>query len=91
MTTTKERKAEIIKEFGGTDANTGSSDVQIALLTDRINYLTDHLRTHKKDNHSRRGLLKMVATRSKLLKYIHSRNVEHYRELTAKLSIRQKL
>ena len=91
MTMTKERKAELIKEFGGTDANTGSADVQIALLTERINYLTDHLKAHKKDHHSRRGLLKLVTKRAKLLKYINSRDVEHYRELTGKLGIRQKL
>jgi len=91
MVMTKDRKAELIKEFGGTDSNTGSSDVQIALLTERINYLTDHLKTHSKDHHSRRGLLKLVAKRAKLLKYVHGRDVEHYRELTAKLGIRQKL
>jgi len=90
MVMTKDRKAELIKEFGG-DSNTGSSEVQVALLTERINYLTDHLRGHKKDHHSRRGLLKMVAKRAKLLKYIHGRDVEGYRTLTDKLGIRQKL
>lgn len=90
MVMTKDRKAELIKEFGGTDANTGSSDVQVALLTERINYLTGHLQSHKKDHHSRRGLLKLVAKRSKLLKYIAGRDVEHYRELCTKLGIRTK-
>ena len=91
MVMTKERKTEIIKEFGGADGDTGSSEVQVALLTERINYLTDHLRNHKKDHHSRRGLLKMVAKRAKLLKYIHKNDVQRYRDLTAKLGIRQKL
>ncbi|MDA3960500.1 MAG: 30S ribosomal protein S15 [Planctomycetota bacterium] len=91
MVMTKDRKAEIIKDFGGTDGNTGSAEVQVALLTERVNYLTGHLQTHKKDHHSRRGLLKLVAKRSKLLKYIHSRDIEGYRAITDKLGIRQKL
>ena len=91
MTISKERKLELTKEFGGSEANTGSAPVQIALLTERITELTDHLRTHKKDNHSRRGLLAMVAQRAKLLKYVNKRSVEEYRELTAKLGIRRKL
>jgi len=90
MVMTKERKAELIKEFGGNDGNTGSADVQVALLTERINYLTDHLKSHKKDHHSRRGLLKLVAKRNRLLKYIGGQDVEHYRELTSKLGIRSK-
>ncbi|NRA38286.1 MAG: 30S ribosomal protein S15 [Planctomycetes bacterium] len=89
--TSKERKAEIIKEFGNSDKNTGSSDVQVALLSERISYLTEHLKVHKKDHHSRRGLLMLVAKRSKILKYINKCDVEHYRELTGKLNIRQKL
>jgi small subunit ribosomal protein S15 len=95
MTTTttisKERKAQLIKEFGGTDKNTGSSSVQIALLSERINHLTEHLKGHKKDHHSRRGLLLMVAQRQKLLKYINKTDVTQYRSLTEKLGIRQKL
>ena len=91
MTVTKDRKTEIIKEFGASDKNTGSADVQVALLSERISYLTEHLKMHKKDHHSRRGLLKLVAKRSKLLKYIGKKDVSHYRELTAKLGIRQKL
>jgi len=91
MAITKERKAELIKDFGGNDQDTGSAEVQVALLTDRINDLTGHLKVHAKDHHSRRGLLKLVAKRAKLLKYVHNRDVEKYRELTAKLGIRQKL
>jgi small subunit ribosomal protein S15 len=95
MTTTttvsKERKAELIKDFGGTDKNTGSAAVQVALLSERINHLTEHLKGHKKDHHSRRGLLLMVAKRSKLLKYINKTDVSQYRSLADKLGIRQKL
>jgi small subunit ribosomal protein S15 len=91
MVMTKDRKTALIKEYAKTDADTGSADVQVALLTERINYLTDHLRSHKKDNHSRRGLLLMVAKRSKLLKYVHKTDIQRYRALTDKLGIRQKL
>ena len=76
MVMTNDRKAEIIKEFGGSDQNTGSSEVQVALLSERINYLTDHLKVHKKDYHSRRGLLKLVASRAKLLKYLAGKDIE---------------
>jgi small subunit ribosomal protein S15 len=95
MTTTttlsKERKAELIKEYGGTDKNTGSPAVQVALLSERITHLTDHLKGHKKDFHSRRGLLLMVAKRAKLLKYINKTDVTLYRQIADKLGIRQKL
>jgi small subunit ribosomal protein S15 len=95
MTTTttlsKERKAELIKEFGGSPTNTGSASVQVALLSERINHLTEHLKGHKKDHHSRRGLLLMVVKRAKLLKYINAVDVNHYRQLADKLGIRQKL
>jgi len=87
----KDRKAELIKTFGGSDKNTGSSEVQVALLTERINHLTEHLKGHKKDFHSRRGLLLMVAQRQKLLKYLNKNDVTKYRELTEKLGIRQKV
>ncbi|TVR45502.1 MAG: 30S ribosomal protein S15 [Planctomycetota bacterium] len=90
MVMTKERKSEIIKEFGGTSQDTGSSEVQVALLSERINYLTDHLKEHKKDHHSRRGLLVLVAQRNRLLKYIAKHDIEKYRSLTEKLGIRQK-
>jgi small subunit ribosomal protein S15 len=91
MTMTKDRKAELIKEFGGTDKNTGSAPVQIALLSERINELTEHLKSHSKDFHSRRGLLMMVAKRQRLLKYLHQSQIEVYRSLTDKLGIRQKI
>lgn len=90
-TISKERKAELIKEFGGNDKNTGSPQVQVALLSERINHLTEHLKGHKKDHHSRRGLLLMVAQRQKLLKYISAQDVAQYRALADKLGIRQKI
>lgn len=90
-TISKERKAELIKEFGGTDKNTGSPQVQVALLSERITHLTEHLKGHKKDHHSRRGLLLMVAQRQKLLKYISAQDVAQYRALADKLGIRQKI
>lgn len=89
-TPTKERKSELIKEFGGANTNTGSTEVQIALLSERIGHLTDHLKTHPKDFHSRRGLLMMVSRRNRLLRYLQTNDVETYRGLTEKLGIRQK-
>ena len=80
-------KAEIIKEFGKSEADTGSTEVQIALLTEKINHLTEHLRVHKKDFHSRLGLLKMVGQR--LLAYLTKKDLEGYRALIAKLGIRK--
>ncbi len=85
------RKSVIINEFGGNAKNTGSAPVQVALLSERINELTEHLTGHKKDFHSRRGLLLMVAQRAKLLKYINKTDVDGYRKLTEKLGIRQKI
>ena len=82
-------KQDIIKQFGRTAGDTGSPEVQIALLTERINHLTDHLRTHKKDHHSRRGLLKMVGQRKGLLRYMQQRDIEKYRELIAELGLRK--
>lgn len=90
MSTATAHKSAIISEYGGTAKNTGSAPVQIALLTDRITQLTEHLKSHKKDFHSRRGLLQMVAKRAKLLKYVSRTDVEGYRKLTEKLGIRQK-
>ena len=81
---TKERKTEIIKNFGRDEKDTGSSEVQIALLTERINELTEHLKVHKKDNHSRRGLLQMVGKRRNLLNYLPK-----YREVVEKLNLRK--
>lgn len=91
MSVTKDRKSDLIKTFGGSDKNTGSTEVQIALLSERINHLTEHLKGHKKDVHSRRGLLLMVSQRAKLLKYLNKHNLSEYRALTEKLGIRQKL
>ena len=86
---TKERKQEIIKTFGKKDGDTGSPEVQIALLTERILELTAHLNTHKKDHHSRRGLLKMVGQRRSLLEYLRKKDVERYRELISALGLRK--
>lgn len=82
-------KAEIIKEFGKFEGDTGSTEVQIALLTEKINHLTDHLRVHKKDFHSRLGLLKMVGQRKRLLSYLTKKDLEGYRNLIARLGIRK--
>ncbi len=82
-------KAEIIKEFGKNETDTGSTEVQIALLTEKIKHLTEHLRVHKKDFHSRLGLLKMVGQRKRLLAYLTKKDLEGYRNLIAKLGIRK--
>ncbi len=82
-------KAEIIKEYGKFEGDTGSTEVQIALLTEKINHLTEHLRTHKKDFHSRLGLLKMVGQRKRLLAYLAKKDLEGYRNLIARLGIRK--
>ena len=82
-------KAEIIKEFGKFEGDTGSTEVQIALLTEKINHLNEHLRTHKKDFHSRLGLLKMVGQRKRLLAYLTKKDLEGYRSLIARLGIRK--
>ncbi len=86
---TPEIKAEIIKEYGKTPAYTGSTEVQVAILTYRIKELTEHLKTHAKDHHSRRGLLKMVGKRRGLLDYLKSKDIEAYRQLIEKLGIRK--
>jgi len=85
----KERKAEIIKEFGRTPQDTGSPEVQIALLTERINQLTEHLKKNKKDHHSRRGLFKMVGQRRGFLEYLKKTDIDAYRELIERLNIRK--
>jgi len=82
-------KKSIIAEYRTHETDTGSPEVQIALLTARINHLTDHLKTHKKDHHSRRGLFKMVGQRRGLLTYLANNDIEKYRELIAKLGIRK--
>ena len=86
---TKERKQEIINNFKRDEKDTGSSELQIALLTERINELTEHLKVHKKDNHSRRGLLQMVGKRRNLLNYLAKKDLDKYREITEKLNIRK--
>ncbi len=90
MTMSKERKSEIIKTYATKDGDTGSPEVQVALLTERIVTLTEHLKTHKKDKHSRRGLLMMVNRRNRLLRYIREHNLEAYRAIIGKLGIRSK-
>ena len=85
---TKEEKQAIIKEYAVHEGDTGSAQVQVAVLTKRINELTEHLKVHKKDHHSRRGLLKMVGHRGTLLAYIYKNDVHEYRDLIAKLGIR---
>ena len=89
MSVTPERKQELIKEFATKDGDTGSPEVQVAILTERIVNLTEHFKTNKKDNHSRRGLLKMVALRRKLLDYTRSKNEERYKTLIGRLGIRR--
>jgi len=89
MSLTKEQIQDTIKKFGKNDKDTGSAEVQIALLTERIKYLTEHAKTHKKDNHSRRGLVMLVAERRNLLKYLRRSNPESYIKVTQELSIRR--
>ena len=86
---TTERKQEIINTYRRDEKDTGSSEVQIALLTERINELTEHLKVHKKDNHSRRGLLKMVGKRRNLLNYLAKNDENAYKELVEKLGLRK--
>ncbi|MCG3090055.1 MULTISPECIES: 30S ribosomal protein S15 [Sporosarcina] len=89
MAITQERKHELINEYKVHENDTGSAEVQIAILTEEINNLNSHLRTHKKDHHSRRGLYKMVGTRRRLLKYLRETDVQRYRDLIAKLGLRR--
>src|SRR5262245_51802896 len=89
MPLTKDRKQELIGKYGRSGDDTGSAEVQVALLTERINELTEHLRTHSKDHHSRRGLLKMVGKRRRLLRYLESNDLERYRSLVAELGLRR--
>ncbi len=88
MSLTKEQKDQIIEEYKLHEGDTGSPEVQIALLTNRINSVNEHLKAHKKDHHSRRGLLKMVGQRRGLLKYLQNNDIERYRSLIEKLGIR---
>ncbi|MEI5906224.1 30S ribosomal protein S15 [Bacillus spongiae] len=89
MAITQERKNELISEYKIHDNDTGSPEVQIAILTEEINNLNEHLRTHKKDHHSRRGLLKMVGRRRNLLTYLRNKDVQRYREVINKLGLRR--
>ncbi len=89
MAITQERKNELINEFKTHENDTGSAEVQIAVLTESINNLNEHLRLHKKDHHSRRGLLKMVGKRRNLLTYLRNKDVQRYRELINKLGLRR--
>jgi small subunit ribosomal protein S15 len=89
MTLTKERKQELVERFGEGAADTGKAEVQIALMTERINALTDHLRTHSKDHHSRRGLLMLVGRRRRFLNYLQRTDLERYRSLVRELGLRK--
>jgi len=89
MSITKDSKAKVISEFSNSKDDTGSPEVQVAILTSRITSLTEHFKTHKKDNHSRRGLLKMVSRRRKLLDYIKSKDEQRYKSLIERLGIRR--
>ncbi len=89
MSLTKERKKEVIGTYKKHEADTGSPEVQIALLTERINTLTEHFKTHTKDHHSRRGLLKLVGQRRRQLDYLKRKDIERYREIITKLGIRK--
>lgn len=89
MSITAERKTEVISEHAAKSGDTGSPEVQVAILTERINNLTEHLKTHKKDFHSRRGLLVMVGKRRRLLDYVKKKNEGRYKELIGKLGIRR--
>ncbi len=89
MSITPERKAELIKEYATKDGDTGSPEVQVAILTERIRNLTDHFQIHKKDNHSRRGLLKLVSQRRKLLDYLKAKDEARYQSLIQRLGLRR--
>ncbi len=89
MSITAEEKAKVIKDFGTKDGDTGSPEVQVAILSSRIATLTEHFKTHKKDNHSRRGLLKLVAQRRKLLDYVRGKDEARYQDLIKRLGLRR--
>ena len=89
MTITPERKQEVMKEYGANTTDTGSPEVQVAVLSERIYNLTDHFKSHVKDNHSRRGLIRMVSTRRKLLDYIKSKDAKRYEALIGRLGLRR--
>jgi small subunit ribosomal protein S15 len=89
MSITGEKKRELIERFGRSGGDTGSAEVQVALLTERINHLTEHLREHRKDHHSRRGLLMLVGRRRRLLRYLERSDLERYRSLVGELGLRR--
>jgi len=89
MSITAERKQELITEYATKDGDTGSPEVQVAILSERINNLTEHLKTHKKDHHSRRGLLMMVGQRRRLLDYLNAKKSERYEDLIKRLGLRR--
>jgi small subunit ribosomal protein S15 len=89
MSITAEKKQELIKQYATTEGDTGSPEVQVAILTHRIAHLTEHFKTHKKDNHSRRGLLMLVNKRRKLLDYLKSKNLGRYQDLIQSLGLRK--
>ncbi|MDW3205447.1 MAG: 30S ribosomal protein S15 [Alphaproteobacteria bacterium] len=89
MSITQEKKTELIGEFQAKEGDTGSPEVQVAVLTERINNLTEHLKTHKKDFHSRRGLLIMVGKRRRLLDYVKKKNEQRYKDIIGRLGIRR--
>jgi small subunit ribosomal protein S15 len=89
MTLTKEAKLEIVGKHGRHDSDTGSPEVQVAILSERISYLTEHFKSHAKDHHSRRGLLKLVGQRRRLLDYLKQKDAERYADLIRKLGIRK--
>lgn len=91
LSISKERTAELIKEFGKGEGDSGSAEVQVAILSERISNLTEHLKVHKKDNHSRRGLMMLIGKRRGLLKYIKNNDIQEYRDLIAKLGIRDNI
>lgn len=91
LSITKERCEELVKEFGKNEKDSGSAEVQIAILSERIKNLTTHLKTHPKDNHSRSGLMKLIGKRRGLLVYVKNRNIEDYRSLIKKLGIRDNI
>ena len=89
MSLTQEKKQELIQKYGRSEGDTGSVEVQVALLTERINELTEHLRTHTKDHHSRRGLLMLVGKRRRLLRYLQGSDLDRYRQVVADLGLRR--
>ena len=91
LSVTKERTAELMAEYGKNPQDSGSAEVQVAILTERIRNLTEHVKVHKKDNHTRRGLMMLIGKRRGLLKYIKNRNIDEYRDLIKRLGIRDNI